>query len=261
MGIFTKAEHAAEGQLVLKDIRYPVTKTYLSAAYQDMELILYIEVWAKTEDSNVEYEMRSAHLYHNNGFNTHASGFNELKGKRFVWKGEYNEYGEEAGNLCVQEHEAVREGIIEVLAVKDGQLTFKWSGKADVGWSRKYGDKVPFETIFTADIPDAVDYTLDAFQSTTMLIDNETQLELLNLQEFNQEVERVSENRAWESFNTVLRFKLTHKGTEYLGEVVFTNGKNNFELSIDKACPKRVEFAGVDFNLRAKYEMFSFSIS
>lgn len=261
MGIFKNSKNAANGQFVLKDILYSVTDSHLSAQYQNMELILYLEVRAKTEEPHVEYNMSSVHLYHNNGFNTHASDFNELKGRKFIWEDEYNEDDEEAGYFCVQEHEAVREGVIEILDVEDGQMTIKWSGKADVGWSRKYGSAVPFETIFTVNIPDTAVYTLDAFKSTKMIIDRETQLEVLNLQEFNQEIIRVCETRIWESFNTILKFKLIHNGSEYLGEVLFTNGKNNFELSIDKDCPKKVQFKGVDYNLKINYEMFSFSIS
>lgn len=258
MEIFKNAE---KGQFVLKDILYPVTGSSLYAVYQDRELILYPEVWAKTQDSKVEYEMRSVYLYHNNGFCTHASNFNELKGRKFIWEEEYNAEDEEAGNLCVQEHEAVTEGIIEILDVESGQMTIKWSGKADVRWGKKYGTEVPFETIFTVDIPKTINYMLDAFASTRMIIDDETQLEVLNLEEFNQEVLRVCETRVWESFNTILKFKLIHNDTEYPGEVVFTNGKNNYELSIDATCPKKVQFKGVDYNLTIKYEIFTFSIS
>lgn len=253
-------ENAAKGQFILKDILYHVTSSCLAAEYRDKELILYPEVNAKTEDTHVEYEMRSVYLYHNNGFNTHASGFNELKGRKFIWKEEYNMDDEEAGNLCVQEHEAVREGTIEILNAEEGEITIKWSGKADVGWSKKYGSKVPFETIFTAKIPDTIHYVLDAFKSTKMIIDDNTQLELLNLEEFNREVMRVSGTRIWDSFNTILKFKLICENAEYFGDVRFTNGKNNFELKIDEGCPKKVLFKGVDYNLRVNYEMFSFGI-
>ena len=257
MKLFGKS--ALEGQFILKDITYRVIQASLGAYYQDMELVLFPEVEA--EDDHVEYDMRHVRLYHNNGFNTHISNFSELCGRKFIWESEYNAAEEEAGTLCVQEHEAVREGTIEILKVENGQITIKWSGKADVGWSRKYGSKVPFETIFTAKIPDAANYCLDAFKSTKLKIDKETCLEILNLEEFNEEVERVSETRAWDSFNTVLQFKLIYANKEYLGEVLFTNGKNNFELKMDEDCPKKIKFRGVDYNLRVKYEMFTFEIA
>ena len=257
MKLFEKS--VSEGQFILKDITYSVTEASITAYYQDMELVLFPEVIA--ENDRVEYDMRHVRLYHNNGFNTHISGFSELCGRKFIWESEYNEAEEEAGTLCVQEHEAVREGTIEILKVENGQITIKWSGRADVGWNRKYGSKVPFETIFTAKIPDAVNYCLDAFKSTRMKIDEATYLEILNLEEFNREVERVSETRVWDSFNTVLQFKLVYAGKEYLGEVLFTNGKNNFELKMDEDCPQKIKFRGVDYNLRVKYEMFTFEIA
>lgn len=253
-------KNVSEGEFILKDIIYNVTSSSLSAYYQDMELVLFPEVEAETKSDNVEYEMRSVRLYHNNGFNTHTSDFGDLKGRKFVWNEEYNAEDEEAGNLYVQEHEAVREGTIEILNVENGRMTIQWSGKADVGWSRKYGDKVPFQTIFTTKIPESMHYVLDAFQSTKMVIDNKTELEILNLDEFNEEVMRVSETRLWDSFNTILKFKLLCANEEYLGEVLFTNGKNNFELIMDKKCPKKVQFIGVDYSLKVNYEMFTFEI-
>ena len=197
---------ASEGQFILKDIVYNVTGASLSAYYQDMELVLFPEVEAKTEEGHVEYEMRGVRLYHNNGFNTHISDFDGLKGRKFVWPEEYNTSGEEAGTLYVQEHEAVRKGTIEIMDVGAAQMTVRWSGQADVGWSRKYGSKVPFETVFRVGIPDTVNYCLDAFKSTVMRIDEETRLELLNLEEFNQEIERVSKTRDWERLRYFIKY-------------------------------------------------------
>lgn len=254
-------KNVSEGKFILKDICYDVTYASLDACSENMGLILFPEVEAKTKDDKVEYEMRYVRLYHNNGFQSHASDFESLKGQKFVWKEEYNAEDEEAGTLYVQEHEAVRKGTIEVLNVENGRITMKWSGNADVGWSRIYGASVPFETIFTARIPDSISYILDAFKSTKMKIDNETELEVLNLDEFNEEVKRVSETRIWDSFNTILKFRLLCAKEEYLGKVLFTNGKNNFELIMDEKCPRKVNFGGIDYNLRARYEIFSFEIS
>ena len=255
------SKNVSEGEFILKDILYHVTYPSLCAHYQDMELVLFPEVEAEKKKKKVEYEMSSVRLYHNNGFHTHTSDFKSLQGKKFVWKNEYNRDEEEAGTLYVQEHEAVREGTIEIQKVENGQMTIKWSGRADVGWSRKYGSKVPFETVFTAKIPASVPYILDASKSVRMTIDDKTALEILNLEEFNEEVMRVSESRVWDSFHTVLKFRLIHAKEEYPGEVLFTNGKNNFELKMEKACPKKVEFKGVDYNLRVNYEVFRFEIS
>ena len=66
------------------------------------------------------------------------------------------------------------QGTIEILEADAQKLTIKWSGKADVGWSRKYGSNVPFETIFMVKIPDKVTFCLDAFRSDEMRIDEKT---------------------------------------------------------------------------------------
>ena len=67
-----------DGEFRLRDIIYKVTRTFLSAVYENMELVLFPEVEARTEDPAVEYEMRSVRLYHNNGFRAHAAAFGEL---------------------------------------------------------------------------------------------------------------------------------------------------------------------------------------
>lgn len=82
--------NVAEGKFVLSDIVYDITCASISVENVDMEIILYPDVEAKTANENVEYDMRSVHLYHNNGFNIHVSTFDKLKGKKFVWDSEYN---------------------------------------------------------------------------------------------------------------------------------------------------------------------------
>ena len=258
MSFFTPK--ATEGKFVLKDIVYDITDASLGASYQDMELVLFPEVCAETENEKVEYDMREVRLYHNNGFCSHCYAFQELKGKKFVWDSEYNAQEEEAGTLCVQEHEPVRQGTIEILEMENDRLTVKWSGKADVDWNMKYGRNVPFETIFSVKVPGRITYTLDAFRSTTMKMDESTQLEILNLDEFNKEVERVSESRKWDDFNTVLKFCLTREGKDYQGQIIFEDGKNNYKLNMDENCPIKLEFCGVDFNLQVNYEVFLFKV-
>lgn len=257
---FSMKTPIAEGQFRLKDIVYQVTQASLCAGYQNIELILFPEVEAQTQDDTVEYEMRSVRLYHNNGFNTHTASFWDLKGKRFVWKSSMNPEGEEAGFLYVQEHEDVEQGTIEILDVSDEKMTIRWSGKAVVGWSRKYGSNVPFDTVFSAALPKRIPYSMDAFSSVRMQVDKTTWIEILNLETFNQEVERVSATRQWEDFNTVLELKVTCDNTDYLGTVTFTNGKNNYVLVLDERCPKEITFLGVDYNLRARYEQFRFAV-
>ena len=49
----------SQGQFRLKDLVYPVACASLSAHYENMELVVFPSVDAKTEDKDVEYEMRS----------------------------------------------------------------------------------------------------------------------------------------------------------------------------------------------------------
>lgn len=247
------------GKIRLKDIVYDITDTYCSVSSRNGEIYLSLDTDAKCSDENVEYELCSARLYHEDGFNTHASSLEELKGKKFVWDSEENDDGEEAGTLYVLEHEYLSSGTIEITDISDGFMTIYWSGLANVYWSEEYGSDIPFEAEFTVKLP-KIHFTVDAFKATNVKIDGNTRLEILNLDEFNNEVERVSVSRKWDDFNTVLKFKLTHLGKDYFGEVAFTNGKNNFVTALDESCPRRVAFLGVDFNLRVNYEMFRFDI-
>lgn len=101
---------------------------------------------------------------------------------------------------------------------------------------------------------------MDVFQSASIAIDKQTTLELLNLPDFNQEVLRVSKSREWDTFHTVLKFQLIQGEKSYTGKVTFTNGKENHVTELDEDCPLPVTFAGVDFNLAAMYEVFSFLV-
>lgn len=247
------------GKIKLKDIVYDITQCYCSASSRSGEIYLFPDIDAECSDENVEYELCSARLYHNNGFNTHALSFEELMGKKFVWEGEKNSDGEEAGTLCVLEHEYLSSGTIEITDIRDGLMTVCWSGLANVYWSEEYGSDIPFKAEFTVKLP-KLHYTVDAFKATNVKIDGNTRLEILNLDEFNKEVERVSASRKWNDFNTVLKFKLTYLSKDYFGEIAFKNGKNNFITNFDENCPRKVAFSGVDFNLRVNYEMFTFDI-
>lgn len=101
---------------------------------------------------------------------------------------------------------------------------------------------------------------MDVFQSASIAIDKQTTLELLNLPDFNQEVLRVSKSREWDTFHTVLKFQLIQGEKSYTGKVTFTNGKEKHVTELDEDCPLPVTFAGVDFNLAAMYEVFSFLV-
>lgn len=123
------------GKIKLKDIVYDITQCYCSANSRNGEIYLFPDIDAECSDKNVEYELRSVRLYHNNGFNTHAGTFEELKGKKFVWESEENADGEEAGTLYVLEHENLSSGTIRITDVSNGHMTARWSGLANIYWS------------------------------------------------------------------------------------------------------------------------------
>ena len=84
-------------------------------------------------------------LYHNNGFVIeNISSWKELEGQKLVWESEYNERDEEAGFLCVFEHENVTKGTIEILERRGTSFLVRWAGTANVYWDDEYGEDVPF---------------------------------------------------------------------------------------------------------------------
>lgn len=204
--------------------------------------------------------MSCVRLYHNNGFLVPVSSFEQLKGRTIIWDQPSNARGEEAGFLYVQEHEEVTKGTIEPVDVDEDHIQIHWYGTANVYWKEQYGEDVPFDVLFHADLPKQVPYVVDVFQSTSIAIDKQTTLQLLNLPDFNQEVLRVSKSREWDTFHTVLKFQLIQGEKSYAGKVTFTNGKENHVTELDEDCPLPVTFAGVDFNLAAMYEVFSFLV-
>lgn len=242
----------------LADIVYDVTSTALYYHFADGEIILYPEVDAKTENEDVDYEMSCVYLYHNNGFCTGVSNLEALKGKKFIWESTYNENGEEAGCLSVQEHEFLSSGTIEILDIQNNHMTIRWSGLANVYWDETYGADVPFDTTFTAEIPqDVAVHQLDAYKSTKTKIDDNLYLELLNLDAFNHYLKQTSDDTQW---NTELLFKVIYFEKEYLGEISLSFQKNKLQgtTALDADCPVFIAFAGMDYNLKANYQLFFF---
>ncbi|MCI9033038.1 MAG: hypothetical protein HFJ08_03095 [Lachnospiraceae bacterium] len=90
------------------------------------------------------YESVSPRLYHNNGFALKLSSWKDLEGQTLTWVSEYNDNEEEAGCLCVFEHEDVTKGKIEFLQRRGNIFFMRWSGTANVYWNDEYGEDVPF---------------------------------------------------------------------------------------------------------------------
>lgn len=245
----------------LKDIDYKITDSSVQLIYEDNEIRMYIEVNAETDDENVEYDMRQVYLYHNNGFSTGVENSKQLENMKFVWNASENEAGEEAGTCCVQEHEEITKGSIEVLKVTKKDITIRWRGFANVFWNDEYGADVPFDTEFTAKLPRERNYSVNALDTTKMKIGKDAELELLNFDEVDAVRKRVDETREWTDFNATLKFRVTYKGTDYFGEVIYTNGKINHETHFDPSCPINVRHVSMDWSNVLKYVTFTFVVS
>ena len=67
--------------------------------------------------------------------------------------------------------------------------------------------------------------TIDAYKTVKTKVNKDLEIELLNFPEVESAAYKMQETRIWTDFNVTLYFKVTYKGTEYLGNVVYTNGK------------------------------------
>lgn len=258
----------------LGDISYHVTSADVVFDDSSGSIVMYPEICAETDAPDVEYEMSSLRLYHNNGFDTGASQVRALAGKRFVWDGEYNSKGEEAGTLCVQEHEPVTSGTIEILEVKKNSVKLRWSGTANVGWGEKYGDNVPFDSTFTVRLSPAYKtYIIDMLRREPADIGNDTRFETLNTEEFNSNLIKTFKSGADSRFSAELKFRLTREGSEYLGSIVFDNAAFKEKTPLEHICsgdgcsictrpefPLTLRLNCLDFSLPKWREEFTFEM-
>lgn len=255
-----------KGKFLLKDITYTITNSIAGISKEEENINLVFDIVAETEDENVEYEMSRLSLYHNDGFCTYTKNIQDLKGRKFVWEEPYNEDDEAAGFLCVQEHEEITKSIIEILNVDGNILTVYWSGEANVFWDEKYGDNVPFETVFDVSLPQ-IKYKIDVTKSLTAVIDKDITIKLNkdDLEALNNELIHYSEQQEkdWNTelnIDTVLRFTVMHNGKEYEGSVTFIEGKLKHKTDLDDKCPVKVVFDNFEWNFRVNLENFWFTV-
>ena len=235
----------------LDDFNYNITDSTVTMDYENNKIRLYIEIEAEIIGDTDNYDMRKIRLYHHNGFATGAANPEELAGRKFVWEYEENEEGDDAGYIYVGFHDNVTEGTIEVLSVTEEEITLHWRG---------IGCGLPFDTEFTAKLPQERIYTINAWESLSMPIGEDCMLSLLNFPEYEECREVVCKSRKWEDFNAVLKFKVVYRGAEYFGEVVYTNGKINFETYFDESCPLSVKSTGSGWDPVFGHIDFSFQV-
>lgn len=223
---------------ILNDVTYKIISSSITLYETNEGIQLFPEVKAK--NNQVEQELSELHLYHNNGFQTGVKKIEELAGKRYIWEETYNDKGEEAGFLYVLEHENVTEGTIEIMGVDKNYITLKWKGKANIFWDEVFGADVPFEAVFQMKLPKKRKVKIDAYKTVKTKVNKDLEIEILNFEEIESAANKMQKTRIWTDFNVTLYFKVTYKGTEYLGNVKYTNGKNNYETFFDKSCPLKI---------------------
>lgn len=248
----------------LGDIDYDVESCSVSFDIDsdDQNLIMFIEIDAVNEDDNIDYEMTSIKLYHNNGFRVGTKTPSKLKGQVFSWDKEYNDLGEEAGIMYVLEHEILSCGTIEILDVTKKTIKIKWSGLANTYW---HGEtNIPFETEIEAKLPKiSTVKVLNGMESSSIRLDRDTVLELLNFDDLLVESKRCKElwlkkdNQAWNKFNATLNIKITHKGVDYYAKATYINSAIKCELTVDEKCPKKLEIINTSVDtLFGKYSFY-----
>ncbi len=235
----------------MDNLNYRITDSDVMMEYINNKIRMYIEIRAEATDETEDFDMRKIRLYHHNGFSTDAAKPSELTGKTFVWECEGNEEGDDAGYVYVGYHDPVSEGTIEVLAVTAEEITLRWHG---------IGCGLAFDTEFTAKLPEEDIYTINGWESLLMPIGEDATLELLNFPEYEEKREAVCESHKWETFHAVLKFKVRYQEKDYFGEVVYTNGKINFETHFDAACPLEVRSTGCGWDPAFGHIDFSFSV-
>ncbi len=252
-------------KFTLKDIVYTITTAAINFDENEDGLVIYPEIVATTKDKKVDYELSEIRLYHNSGIQTGVKNKRELIGRKFVWEGDTNELGEEAGFLCVGEHSPVNKGVIEILDVKRNSVMIRWTGSADVNWDEKYGDDVPFETEFSAQLSPSVLYLSLYFLKKPIEVLGDTVFEVTDTEELQAAMmEAWKKHKAKEqAFITAKqKFRITHLGNEYQAEIVFDNapvtedtplvllcgekGKGAV-MTITPECPRKIKFDYVWF--------------
>ncbi len=245
----------------LNNIEYNIDNAEINMYNEENGIRLFIEVSASTNNSDVDFELRNIYLYHNNGFQTGVSTINELNGKKYSWSSYMNDNDEEAGTLYVLEHEDVTKATIEILDIFQDQIIIRWEGLANVFWGDEFGADVPFETEFIAKLPKTKKICINAYEKTEFKIDNNCKIKLINFEDIEFAANKMHETRQFKDFNTTLKFKVIYDDNEYLGRVIYTNGKNNYETIMDEKCPIIVKHCGFEWSTKLKEFNFMFEVS
>lgn len=244
----------------LNNVDYNISNCSVRLYNENSGIRMHIEVNAETKNEEIDYELRNISLYHDNGFNTNVQEVKQLENKKFVWDNPNNDKNEEAGCLYVVEHEDVTKGTIEILKVDNNSITVHWSGLANIFWDSEFGANVPFDTEFTATIPAQRIYAINALEKDYIKIGKNAELHLLNFDEVNEVLKKITETRQWEEFNAELKFKVVYEGKDYFGKIIYKNGKNNHTTDFDENCPLNVIHKDMGWSYVLNYVKFYFLV-
>ncbi len=131
---------------------YDEPRGELTIEHEDGGIRLFVNVYASTENDDIDFECQEASLEQVEGIFFRVQSIRELVGRKIVWETPENEYGY-AGVLNVVEYEEISKAEFVIEEIRDGMMTVCWKGIADIGWSKPFDSDVPFETRVTIPMP------------------------------------------------------------------------------------------------------------
>ena len=132
---------------------YDEPRGEISMEYEDGGIRLFVNVFASTDNDEIDFECQGASLEQVEGMFIKAQNIQELVGRRFVWDTPENEYGY-AGVLNVVEYEQISKAELVIESINDGIATVYWHGIGDIRWDEPFDTDVPFETRVMISLPD-----------------------------------------------------------------------------------------------------------
>ena len=133
---------------------YDAPRGYVTITSEDDGIYLSVEVYAETNNEEIDYECRGVGIEQVNSIFLKVNSLQELVGRKLVWEEFENEYGE-AGVIYVVEFEQLNKAELIIESINDGKMTVYWKGSGDILWSPPFGSDVPFETRVTIPLPDS----------------------------------------------------------------------------------------------------------
>ena len=133
---------------------YDAPRGEVSIDYEDDGIRLFVNVYSRTENENVDYECQEVSLEQVEGIFIKVPSLLELVGRKLVWEEAENEYGY-AGVLNVVEYELINKAEFIIESINDGIMTVYWKGFGDICWSSPFNVNVPFETRVTIPLPES----------------------------------------------------------------------------------------------------------